>query len=65
VVADLKDDFDAARQADIDLRENWDTVKEWTEASRYARKKKAAAQDLYDAITDRKHGVFPWLKPYW
>lgn len=49
-------------QADTDLRENWDIVRVWTEASRYARKKRAAAQDLYDAITDRKHGVFSWLK---
>jgi HEPN domain-containing protein len=61
----LKDDFAAAMQADTDLRDNWDIVKAWTEASRYARKKRAAAQDLYDAITDRKHGVFAWLKPYW
>jgi HEPN domain-containing protein len=62
VAAELKDDFDAAKQADTDLRENWDIVRAWTEASRYARKKRAAAQDLYDAITDRKHGVFSWLK---
>jgi HEPN domain-containing protein len=61
----LKDDFDAAVQADTDLEDNWDTVKGWTEASRYARKKKADAQDLYDAITDRKHGVFSWLKLRW
>jgi HEPN domain-containing protein len=65
VVAELKADFDAALQTDTDLRDNWDIVKAWTEASRYARKKRAAAQDLYDAITDRKHGVLSWLKPYW
>ena len=63
VVAELKDDFDAAMQADTDLEDNWNIVKEWTEASRYARKKKADAQDLYSAITDKKHGVFSWLKP--
>ena len=62
VVAELKADFDAAMQADTNLRENWEIVKMWTEASRYARKKKADAQDLYDAITDRKHGVFSWLR---
>ena len=61
----LKDDFDAAVQADTDLRDNWNIVKEWTEASRYARKKKADAQDLYDAIIDRKHGVLSWLNRRW
>jgi hypothetical protein len=61
----LKDDFDAAVQADTDLEDNWDTAKGWTEASRYARKRKADAQDLYDAITDRKHRVFSWLKQRW
>ena len=65
VVAELKDDFDAAMKADTVLRENWEIVKVWTEASRYARKKKADAQDLYDSITDRKHGVFSWLKLRW
>jgi hypothetical protein len=65
ILTDLKADFDAAVQADTELRENWDIVKGWTEASRYARKKKADAQDLYDAITDRKHGVFSWLKLRW
>ena len=39
--------------------------KEWNESSRYARKTKAEAEDLYEAITDNKHGVLSWLKPRW
>src|SRR5262249_33399541 len=50
-LAGLKDDLDAALQADPDLRKNWDTVKEWKEESRYARKTKADAKNLYAAIT--------------
>jgi HEPN domain-containing protein len=64
-LTELKADFDAVVQADTDLQDNWDIVKGWSEASRYAHKKKADAQDLYDAITDRKHGVFSWLKLRW
>ena len=65
VLAGLKADFDAAMQADPDLRDSWDIVKEWAEASRYARKTKAKAKDLYQAITGNKHGVLPWLKLRW
>ena len=44
-------------QADPDLLENWDIVKEWNESSRYARTNKADAQDLYDAITMSRPGT--------
>ncbi len=64
-LADLKADFDAAMQADSDLRDNWDIVKEWNESGRYARKTRADAEDLYEPITNHKHGVFSWLKPRW
>ena len=63
--AGLKSDFDAARQADPHLRDNWDTVQEWDEKSRYARKTKADAEKLFEAITDNKHGVLSWLKLRW
>jgi len=64
-LAGLKADLEAAMQADPDLADNWDTVKEWNESSRYARKTKADAVDLFKAITDKKHGVFSWLKRRW
>ena len=64
-LAGLKADLDAAMQADPDLADNWDTVKEWTESSRYARTPKADAEELYEAITDRKHGVLSWLNLRW
>jgi hypothetical protein len=64
-LAGLKADLEAAMQADTDLADNWDTVKEWTETSRYARMTKADAEELYEAITGRKHGVLSWLKRRW
>jgi hypothetical protein len=64
-LAGLKDDFDAALQADRDLRNNWDIVKDWTESSRYIRRTKAKAEELYDAIIDKKHGVLSWIKQHW
>ena len=64
-LAGLKDDFDAASKADPDLAENWVTVKDWNESSRYARTMKGKAEKLYESITDRKHGVLSWLKRCW
>jgi hypothetical protein len=52
-------------RANPDLADNWDTVKEWNEESRYTRTTKAKAESLYEAITDKKHGVLSWLKQRW
>jgi hypothetical protein len=51
--------------ADPALQNYWDTVKDWNESSRYARKTKADAEVLFDAITDKKHGVLSWIKARW
>ncbi len=64
-LAGLEAVFDAASKADPDLRDNWNTVKDWKEDSRYARTPKAKAESLYKAITNMMHGVLPWLKQRW
>jgi hypothetical protein len=64
-LAALKTRLEAAMAANPGLEDNWDTVKEWSESSRYARMSKTKAKDLYNAITDKKDGVFPWIKGYW
>lgn len=64
-LAGIKEDFDAAKQADFDLADKWDTVKEWKEESRYARTARTEAEKLYEAIMDKKHGVLSWLKLRW
>ncbi len=41
----------------------WDTVKDWSEQSRYQiGKTEKEAKDLYDAI---ENGVLPWIKARW
>jgi HEPN domain-containing protein len=65
VLAGLKADFDAALQADPAFEDNWDTVKSWNESSRYARTTKTRAEGLYEAITEKKHGVLSWVKLRW
>lgn len=64
-VAGLKADFDAALSADQDLLANWEAVRNWTEASRYAHTTRAKAEEMYDAIADKKHGVLTWIKAHW
>jgi hypothetical protein len=64
-LAGLKAAFDADAAADAALLKNWDIVKDWTESSRYRRTPKGKAEQLYGAITDKPHGVLPWIKRHW
>jgi HEPN domain-containing protein len=64
-LAGLKPVLDADIAADPILLGNWETTKDWTEASRYSHKTKVDAENLFDAISDKKHGVFPWVKERW
>jgi hypothetical protein len=64
-LAGLTDQLEADTAADPDLLVYWDTVKDWSESSRYERTPKTAAEDLYNAITDKKHGILPWIKQRW
>lgn len=57
--------LDADCAADANLQEYWDSVKDWTEASRYAHSSKTKAEKLYNAIADKKHGVLSWIKSHW
>jgi HEPN domain-containing protein len=65
VLADLKTVRDADNTANPILADKWSIVSEWTEASRYDRKTQKEAEDLYEAITNPLHGVFPWLQARW
>jgi hypothetical protein len=57
--------FDAECAATPEFANNWETVREWDESSRYVRTTKADAWDLFNAITDKKHGVLTWIKAHW
>lgn len=44
---------------------NWGTVKDWKESSRYEKKTEKDARDLFSAVVDKKYGVLQWIKQYW
>lgn len=64
-VAGLNDVLDQAVTSSQDFRKKWDTVQSWSEQSRYRRHGPDAAQELLDAITDRRSGVIRWIKLHW
>jgi HEPN domain-containing protein len=61
----LKTRRESDAAADSDFSDNWTTVTRWDEASRYARMGKVDAEELYEAIIDKKHGVMPWIRLHW
>ena len=63
--AGLRSALDADAEADPELQANWDVVKDWSEASRYVRTAKVKAQQMYHAVTHKRHGVLSWIKARW
>ena len=64
-VAGLTAELSADAANDPDLRANWAATSVWSESSRYAAVTKVVAEQLYNAITEKKHGVFSWIKQRW
>ena len=64
-LAGLKVTFDADAASDPNLKDNWGIVRDWTESSRYDRPTRKKALALYNAITDKKHGILSWIKARW
>jgi hypothetical protein len=64
-IAELKPQLDALAGTDRHFQLNWTVVKDWKETSRYAIWSEDEARDLYQAITQRGHGVFRWAKQHW
>ena len=63
--AGLKVKFYDDLETDKDLGINWNIVSPWNESSRYEEWSEQKARALYDAITDRSHGVLQWIVKYW
>lgn len=64
-LAGLESDFQQ-RSANLDFADNWNTVKDWSEQSRYAKGISAAkARDYYSAVTSRRNGIIPWIRKWW
>ena len=64
-VAELQGILEVEMVRDADFAVNWAIVKDWSSASRYELHEATLAKSLYDAVTNKKHGVFRWLKRHW
>ncbi len=64
-IASLGPTLDDELESDPDFADNWNTVKDWSEKSRYEKHTYNEAQDLYSSIADAKQGVLQWLQQYW
>jgi HEPN domain-containing protein len=64
-VANLEDSFANRPKTDRAFEENWGTVQDWSEQSRYRRHSPEAARKFIKAVNDRYHGIVPWIKPRW
>ena len=65
-VSGLRSAMDQEFAQDPNLQENWETVKRWSETSRYeAGRHKDEAGALLFAITDPAHGVLSCISRYW
>lgn len=53
------------RQIDQDLDENWKTIEDWTEGSRYEIFNISEAEAILKAISDKSHGVLQWISIHW
>jgi len=63
--AGLEKARDEDMENDEKLKVYWSVLKQWTEASRYEEYDQKKAQDIYQAIADKKHGVLQWVKRRW
>jgi hypothetical protein len=65
-ISGAKLDLDAQSTADPTFHRNWNTVRDWNEATRYELlTTEAKARDMHAAVTDPNSGVLPWLKTLW
>jgi len=65
-VAKLENELRQEIGANRVFRDNWATLKKWSEAFRYETAvPEAAVIALHAAITDQKDGVLTWLKKFW
>ena len=63
--AGLERDLANASKSDPNLESNWAVVKDWKIESRYDFMSKQKANELYNAIAARTHGVLSWIKRQW
>jgi len=64
-VAKLEKAQSEEARRDVAFQDYWDLVQWWSEQSRYSTTSAEEARRFLEAVSDRKHGVLPWLKRYW
>jgi HEPN domain-containing protein len=64
-IAKLDASLQELGRRDSEFDDYWNTVKLWSEQSRYRRHTARAAQDLVAAVCNRRHGVIAWIKLHW
>jgi hypothetical protein len=65
ITAGLKQKLTEQEKQNKEFRLNWAIVIEWSDESRYNFAiKRQEAHDLFNAMTDNKSGILPWLKKY-
>lgn len=60
---ELKLDKEIEKNAKFEV--NWGIVKDWSVVSRYEKHNEKEARDLFSAVSNKKDGVFQWIKKYW
>ena len=76
--ARLDKEFKEATGLNLDLKEDWSTVKDWTEQRRYdlfclpdvqdtlrRRVAQTQARHFLDSVENRTGGVLPWIRQRW
>lgn len=64
-LAGLRQVLDLDKAANRPLGINWTYAIYWKEASRYKSVVEYEARRLYEAVTDARNGVLPWIKMHW
>jgi HEPN domain-containing protein len=64
-LAGLEAEFGAARGQNPALEANWGTTKDWKETSRYELRTETEARALYEAVSHKSDGVYPWIRARW
>lgn len=65
IEAGLGKSLELKQKTDPKFDSYWAETILWSEESRYTRKSKRDAEDLYIAVSDIDHGVLTWLANYW
>jgi HEPN domain-containing protein len=63
--AGLADSLKSALAQNQGLKVNWETVREWSEQSRYETNSNREATELLMAIEDHVGGLLPWIQLHW